>query len=188
MVKKLPTKTVLDWLIDDTGVSVAMIPEHTSLDGETSSVDSMSRARQWVEECVNRHTECGRASKKPAFIPKRLIHVGTDGDVWRLCVNLHSGGSYHAPLRYVALSYMWEQHQQLLLQESTLENFQRDLPISTSLPKTFKDLVLVARALDIEYLWIDALCIVQDSSQDWATESMCMQDIYANAYCTVAAS
>ncbi|KAF1835813.1 HET-domain-containing protein [Decorospora gaudefroyi] len=89
--------------------------------------------------------------------------------------------------RYIALSYRWGDSQHLLLKSSNLAQLSQRQPIST-LPRTFQDTVQVAKVLDFDYIWIDALCIMQDSLQDWRQESMQMKDIYANAYCTVAAS
>lgn len=57
-----------------------------------------------------------------------------------------------------------------------------------SFPKTFKDVIAICRALDIRYLWLDALCIIQDSTEDWEVESAKMTDIYSNSYLTIAAS
>jgi hypothetical protein len=37
-------------------------------------------------------------------------------------------------------------------------------------------------------VWIDALCIIQDSKGDWEIEAPTMRDIYANSACNVAAS
>ena len=42
--------------------------------------------------------------------------------------------------------------------------------------------------MNISYLWIDSLCIVQDSEEDWRNQSAKMAEIYANAFLTVAAS
>lgn len=56
------------------------------------------------------------------------------------------------------------------------------------LPALFKDAVTIARRLSVRYLWIDALCIVQDSRSDWASESAQMGSIYENAYATIAAT
>lgn len=118
-------------------------------------------------------------------MPTRVIHIGTTGDVWRLQINEPSNKSQDT--RYIALSYRWGQHQQLTLQTSNLKHFKDGLPIS-GLPKTFRDLVQVARMLGINYLWIDALCIIQNSDEDWKEESVRMRDIYANSYCTIAAA
>jgi hypothetical protein len=42
--------------------------------------------------------------------------------------------------------------------------------------------------LDCEYIWIDSLCIVQDSVDDWAHEASQMGDVYANSLLTLAAT
>ncbi|KAG6994223.1 hypothetical protein G7Y79_00046g082740 [Physcia stellaris] len=58
----------------------------------------------------------------------------------------------------------------------------------TDLPRTFQDAVVVARRLDCVYIWIDSLCIVQDSKDDWLYEAGLMGDVYANSLCNIAAT
>jgi len=53
--------------------------------------------------------------------------------------------------------------------------------------KTFAQAAVATRALGIQYLWIDSLCIVQDSEEDWSRESQKMGEIYNNATVTLAA-
>lgn len=53
------------------------------------------------------------------------------------------------------------------------------------LPHTFRDAVMVTRSFGIRYLWIDALCIVQDDPEDWAKESAIMGQIYTNSWLTL---
>jgi hypothetical protein len=48
--------------------------------------------------------------------------------------------------------------------------------------------VEICRRLDLQYIWIDSLCIIQDSDEDWAEESINMAKIYANAFLTIAAT
>ncbi|KAI1856994.1 uncharacterized protein JN550_013487 [Neoarthrinium moseri] len=55
------------------------------------------------------------------------------------------------------------------------------------LPKTFQDAVLITKQLGVRYLWIDSLCIIQDSGEDWAVESSKMADIYQKSHITIAA-
>jgi hypothetical protein len=57
----------------------------------------------------------------------------------------------------------------------------------TEMPATFEHAVLVTRRLAVEYLWIDSLCIIQDSNDDWAKESCRMQEVYANAIVNISA-
>ncbi|KAH7085583.1 heterokaryon incompatibility protein-domain-containing protein, partial [Paraphoma chrysanthemicola] len=55
------------------------------------------------------------------------------------------------------------------------------------LPKTFRDAVEITRAIGLRYLWVDSLCIVQDSKTDWATHVEAMASIYETAHITLAA-
>jgi hypothetical protein len=60
------------------------------------------------------------------------------------------------------------------------------------MPQTFKDAIQIARGLNIRFLWIDGLCIVQPSASgdytDWNMEGPRMGMIYNNAVCTIAAT
>lgn len=57
-----------------------------------------------------------------------------------------------------------------------------------ALPATFQDAIAITRNLGVRYLWIDSLCIMQDSPEDWLTEAANMPNIYRNACVTVAAA
>lgn len=54
-----------------------------------------------------------------------------------------------------------------------------------SLPQTYQDAAIVAVQLGYRYLWIDALCIVQDDPEDWRRESAKMCTVYRNSCCTI---
>jgi Heterokaryon incompatibility protein (HET) len=41
--------------------------------------------------------------------------------------------------------------------------------------------------LGIRYLWIDSLCIIQDSKEDWSYEASLMGQYYQNSAVTIAA-
>jgi Heterokaryon incompatibility protein (HET) len=87
---------------------------------------------------------------------------------------------------YVALSHRWGSLQALC---TTTSNYQAHLNQIDfhSLPRSFQDAVLVTVKLGINGLWIDSLCILQDSIEDWERECPRMAWIYANAVRTVAA-
>ncbi|PTB44303.1 hypothetical protein M441DRAFT_109350, partial [Trichoderma asperellum CBS 433.97] len=53
------------------------------------------------------------------------------------------------------------------------------------MPKAYQDTVCVARALGVKYIWIDALCIIQDDRGDWEKESRMMAEIFQNSLTTV---
>lgn len=56
------------------------------------------------------------------------------------------------------------------------------------LSPTIRHAVLLTRQLKQQYLWVDALCIVQDSKSDWDAESVRMAGIYRNSILTIAAA
>jgi hypothetical protein len=53
------------------------------------------------------------------------------------------------------------------------------------LPPAFRDAIDISRRLDVRYLWIDSLCIIQDDQLDWQTESARMSTIYQQALLTI---
>ncbi|KAK3672077.1 hypothetical protein LTR78_008047 [Recurvomyces mirabilis] len=56
------------------------------------------------------------------------------------------------------------------------------------LPRTFQDAIAFTRSIDVRYLWIDALCIVKDSQEDWLRESLRMVDAYSNSIVNLVAT
>lgn len=88
---------------------------------------------------------------------------------------------------YVALSHCWGSCLTLKTLSSNIEGFRigierRDLPL------TFKDAVKVTESLGFHYIWIDSLCIIQDSLTDWEEQSSLMALVYGNADLVLAAS
>ena len=69
----------------------------------------------------------------------------------------------------------------------TLEQRQSGISVE-ELPASFRDAIYITNRLGVEYLWIDSLCIIQDSSEDWAEQSSRMANIYGNSFLTIAAS
>jgi hypothetical protein len=56
------------------------------------------------------------------------------------------------------------------------------------MPLNYQDAVIMTRALGLRYLWIDSLCIHQDSAEDWAKEGSQMDKIYKCAWVTLVAT
>ncbi|KAF2839869.1 hypothetical protein M501DRAFT_932939, partial [Patellaria atrata CBS 101060] len=55
------------------------------------------------------------------------------------------------------------------------------------LPGTITDAILVTRKLSVRYLWVDAICIIQDDMDDWETQGSQMDTIFFNSWLTIAA-
>jgi hypothetical protein len=61
------------------------------------------------------------------------------------------------------------------------------LPVE-GLSKSLQDAILLTRALGIQYIWIDSLCIIQDCDEDKHREMARMANIYKNAIFTISAA
>ncbi len=154
--------------------------------GDTSSLSSIKTAFNWFQSCCSNHTKCVKSSLElGTWHPTRLMDIGLQSSLlWNLCVTAENGAS--PPLApYLTLSYRWGSQPKLLLLSSTIEQFRKGQSIET-LPRTFRDLIVVARLLSIRYIWIDALCIIQDSKEDWETEALsciCQLGVHHCRFC-----
>lgn len=91
--------------------------------------------------------------------------------------------------RYAVLTYCWGPRPDTI-SKTTAQNLSQRLqsiPFA-GLNLLYQDVVHLCRTLDIPYLWIDALCIIQGCKDDWLAESGRMCDIYSNAFLTVSAT
>jgi hypothetical protein len=141
-------------------------------------------ANKWLQGCVSGnagHEICKKSLVPHTAFPLRVIDVGTAQSPY---LKLYLPKKEETG-RYVALSHCWGGQTPTI---TTNENLKKHLVgIPTPLPQTFEDAVLVTRALGIQHLWIDSLCILQDSSEDWAIHAPQMATIYGNSYITLAA-
>ncbi|KFA68382.1 hypothetical protein S40285_02473 [Stachybotrys chlorohalonatus IBT 40285] len=156
-------------------------PAHTHT--STASEAHMALCRYWVEECSRKHSSC--SLNKSDFMPTRLLDLGTDeNDKISVCYPSRVGKVE----RYCTLSHTWGGVEDALqLRTTNIDALQKGVPLR-SLPKTFREAAIVVRALTIRYLWIDSLCILQDSVDDWTREAGMMGSVYANTTCNIIAS
>jgi hypothetical protein len=89
--------------------------------------------------------------------------------------------------RYLALSHCWGTTPTTKLLSDKYERARGGVPLY-ALPKAYRDAISVVRWFNAEYIWIDSLCIIQDSEEDWLRESLTMKDVYKNSLCTIAAT
>ena len=116
-------------------------------------------------------------------MPTRLIDV----DAFREDVKLVDSASFGGRGKYIALSHVWGKGKHFKTETINLDNHRIRIPFG-DLPKTFRDAVLATRALGLRYLWIDSICIIQDSPADWKQEASLMASVYFNAYATISAA
>ncbi|KAM0426063.1 hypothetical protein ACHAPT_008694 [Fusarium lateritium] len=150
----------------------------------TGGVDEMwSLARSWLQECCQSHEDCS-APQSPSFYPTRLVEILDKANI-RI---IECSSSTNKPLqRYAAFSHCWGQAETLKLLKDNIARLERRIDIS-ELPQSYKEALDACLRLDIKYIWIDSLCIIQDSTDDWRAESATMMHVYGNALLTIAAS
>lgn len=141
----------------------------------------------WLKQELDRCTDHGCVAPLSNFTPGRLIEVGTDN---RDCLRLVSSPYTLTTgnLQYATLSYCWGDAQDAAhqLRTTSMNLEQHCITIVFShLTRLAQDAIKVTRALSIRYLWIDALCIVQDDVRDWTMESARMGQIYENSHITI---
>jgi hypothetical protein len=122
-----------------------------------------------------------------ACLPNRVIDLAPDGQIEHLgAVRLVDGAENLPSARYATLSHCWGQVlPDCITTKATIES-RKQLILYESLPKTFQGAVAFTRGLQIRYLWIDSLCIVQDDEMDWRHESAQMERVYGNSFVTLA--
>lgn len=156
------------------------VVENTDKISNTSQ--SLPLVKEWFNACQRLHPNCN--NRLQGFIPTRLI------DLHVPIVRLRLSSSFKDDsVQYATLSHCWGTSEKgiLKLTRSTLENYLSEIR-TTELPKTFRDAIEICKRLDIRYIWIDSLCIIQDDEQDWAKESATMANFYGGCLLNIAAS
>jgi hypothetical protein len=88
---------------------------------------------------------------------------------------------------WVTLSHCWGFTRHGITTQYNLRLRKRRIDLG-HLPTIFRDAVLITRKLGFRYIWIDSLCILQDSVSDWRSESLRMDQYYHNSALNISAS
>ncbi|KAF2638421.1 HET-domain-containing protein [Massarina eburnea CBS 473.64] len=145
------------------------------------SGNALTWLRDRLDTCVREHPSC--QSRDGTHLPTRILDVGREKSRIYLI-----DGTDVPVTRYITLSYRWGSAKNSLRTLTTnYSEHQAGIQLDTLTPM-FQDVIALVRRFQVRYLWIDALCIVQDSAEDWIQESGKMSEVYANAFLTIAAS
>lgn len=85
---------------------------------------------------------------------------------------------------YVTLSYKWGDGVRYTSSKQNIEDHYTSIP-RTQLPTTFCEAIDITYNLGFQWLWIDALCILQDSTIDQANEIDRMGVIFRSSALTL---
>ncbi|KAL7754536.1 hypothetical protein ACKLNR_015534 [Fusarium oxysporum f. sp. zingiberi] len=165
---------------------------HYELD-ESEPFKRQDTLKMWLKECES-HEQCIKSlpNTKEAKLPTRVLDLTGSSDIPSdpndIKIKLRETEEGETGT-YTALSYCWGANPDLHF-KTTSENLQKHKEgISFfDLPLTQRETILATLYLGIRYLWIDGLCIIQDSRQDWEAESVKMGSVYTNAHLTLAAT
>ncbi|KAI1737170.1 HET-domain-containing protein [Xylaria scruposa] len=143
--------------------------------------DSTSTIASWFHQCYTNHAHIDDRWRQSR--PKRLLSVGLDEKPMRLVLS----NTIASTTQYATLSYCWGQSPRLKSTKNSIKEFEEAVPAEL-LPATYSEFIKIARALAIPYVWIDALCIIQDDEDEWQHEAARMGDIFQGSVLTIAAA
>ena len=158
--------------------------------GEVTGSDTASAAvqkcvLQWFDDCSNKHTACNHPKTRGSWMPTRLVFIGSPK--FANYVRVVETNANTLSSDYIALSHCWGTRHIYTLTTANLNKSKEEIPV-TLLPKNFRDAIDIATWFGVKYLWIDSLCILQDSPDDWKREAVTMKDVYKSALITIAAT
>lgn len=147
------------------------------------SEEAVSWANKCIDRCNQKHSVCS-SSSKPARLPTRVLDLkaGPSHDDVRLVDTQGKSG------RYICLSHCWGKSQNRgMTTKGNLEANKTSISVD-QLPPSMQDATAVTRKFGVRYLWVDSLCIIQDSLEDWSHQAGQMASIFENAYLTIGAT
>ncbi|KAM0208015.1 hypothetical protein ACHAPQ_005709 [Fusarium lateritium] len=133
-----------------------------------------------LRTCLEGHEHCRQDNP---VLPTRVIDIGSVGEDYVRLVETENKGRGE----YTALSYCWGSQASVKTEIGNVESMKFGIAVK-DLPPAYQDAIVLTRELGMRYIWIDALCIIQDSQGDWERECSKMAETYANAYLTIAAA
>ena len=145
------------------------------------------RGLQWIKSCDTMHAEChwkistlgGSCFKENMY----LISIS------KKCLVKANGGE-----KYVALSYVWGAScSQFRTTKADLTFLQSEGSLHETrtrdgLSGTIQRAMYFTSLLDVDFLWVDCLCIVQDDPIHTTSQINSMASIYSNSYLTLCAA
>lgn len=147
------------------------------------TADACGLIHRWLEDCRSHRFTC--PNEDPRDLPTGVLELS--GTCAAPMVHLTETNGKKD--RYIALSHCCGPvaKRPLCTTHANFAAHLDNIPFER-LPKTFQDTVILALGLNIRYVWIDSLCIVQDDLLDWHSEAKDMGNVYRNATLVVAAS
>jgi len=176
----------------------------STLDPNIGSSQDLQTIRTWISSCEASHEHCRPPN---TFFPARIIDVEDaylglvrlrnrddvkmqhgikKEEMSRQTTSPGSTSIFRYPA-YWTLSHRWGDPEYITQLLKTTEHRFREGIAFDDLSPTFRDAALLVHRLGYRYIWIDSLCIFQDSPTDWQQEANAMGDVYHHPYCNISA-
>ncbi|KAI0385452.1 heterokaryon incompatibility protein-domain-containing protein [Hypomontagnella monticulosa] len=152
------------------------------INSRPGSAENLAQARRWLEECLHSHPNCRTEQKS---MPSRILRIDTIKAPSEFEVTIEHTHDKVQP--FAALSYCWGGDQPYKTTKSRIASESLRLPYE-ELAKSVQDAIKVALNLGLKYLWVDALCIIQDDENDKIEQIADMPRIYNQAHVTIIAA
>ncbi|KAI0143563.1 heterokaryon incompatibility protein-domain-containing protein [Xylariaceae sp. FL1272] len=169
------------WILFDEDASLGMksvpyweIPRYNTLSY------SLGVARKWLSACEG-HENCHTATTQSFSFTPRFIELGVE------TMRLVERDILQDGCQYVALSHCWGEIKPIQALTTNVDSLKEEILLPL-LPKSFREAIAISRGLKYQYIWIDALCIIQDDELDWKQQSSQMDSVYTGAHLVLSAA
>jgi hypothetical protein len=132
------------------------------MDTTTTSPANLTLASLWLQNCLRNHKYCN-LKQANCTLPCRVLDITNPVRPALVSCEDKTG-------EYVTLSYKWGSCKRYITTEDNYNQHRSGIPFA-KLPWTFREAIQVSHTLGFRHIWIDALCIIQDSEDDIKTSN-----------------
>ncbi|KAL5360838.1 heterokaryon incompatibility protein-domain-containing protein [Aspergillus floccosus] len=164
---------------------VCLMDHELSTYQELKPFVELENCKKWLKGCCDQHDQCNQTQERPVDNERfKVIDVKR-----RRIVQIGS----QKGLRYATLSYVWGPVTDMWTLTDSMEWMEdkermRYCVLPDTLPRTIEDAIQVTDGLDLPYLWVDAVCIIQNDADDKQAQIGAMYHIYAEAEVNIVAA
>lgn len=146
---------------------------------------TVARAKNWLRGRPSTHKvpmdstdSTDNTDGTSPVTPTRLVDIGS-GELFDDMRVVETEGR---TIQFAYISYSWGR----ALPKAQLTTRNRDEMLSRTLSRedftpTVADAMAIVRSCGLRYIWVDALCIMQDSPEDWTLEALRMPEYIQSA-------
>lgn len=166
------------------------------IEASNDCMTSIKLAHAWLFRCLSnvddKHNECHASPDAFYKLPSRLLDVDAafESGKLKLVSTSDSEHDFEEKSSFITLSHSWgawgAQHSPKLTCANIEERMIQGLDLR-QVPRTFTEAIRIANWFEVKWIWIDCLCIIQDSLEDWLLEASMMADNYKNAFLNISA-